>query len=71
MIVPLRLGVYEHYKRKRYQLIAVAKSDTMEDFVVYQALYGEQLIWVKPAAHFFEEVNVAGVCQPRFRFLEK
>lgn len=72
MILPPRLGIYEHYKNKRYQLIAVAKnSDTMEDFVVYQALYGEQIIWVKPAVHFFGEVEVAGVRQPRFRFIEK
>lgn len=72
MDIPVRLGLYEHYKKKPYQLIAIAKnSDTMEDFVVYQALYGEHLVWVKPAVHFFGEVEVAGVRQPRFRFLEK
>jgi len=38
----------------------------MEDFVVYQALYEEKGIWVRPAVMFLEQVNVAGQLVNRF-----
>jgi hypothetical protein len=38
----------------------------MEPLVVYQALYGEFGLWVRPAAMFVENVHVDGRLQPRF-----
>jgi len=46
-------GEYEHYKGKRYKVFAVAKhSETLEDLVVYQALYGDREYWVRPLLNF-------------------
>ena len=45
----------------------VAKhSETLEEMVVYQALYGEQGIWVRPASMWNEHVERDGYCGPRF-----
>jgi hypothetical protein len=70
-------GIYEHYKKKRYQVIGVARhSETLEEMVVYRALYdseefGDQALWVRPKAMFLEEVEVDGVRVPRFRYIGK
>jgi hypothetical protein len=48
-------------------VIGVARhSETLEPMIVYQALYGERGLWVRPAAMWGEMVNVAGRMQPRF-----
>ena len=50
-MIQLKPGLYRHFKGNEYRLLYVAKhSETMEDMVVYQALYGEQGIWVRPAS---------------------
>jgi hypothetical protein len=36
---------------------------------LYKALYGEQGLWVRPAAMFNETVTIEGVAQPRFTWL--
>ena len=60
-------GLYRHYKGKDYRVIGVAwHSETEEPFVVYQALYGERGLWVRPAAMFSETVEVEGKRVPRF-----
>jgi len=46
-------GMYEHYKGFRYKVLAIARhSETLEELVVYQALYGEEGVWVRPLAMF-------------------
>jgi len=63
--------VYEHYKGPRYKIVGVARhSETLEELVVYQALYGEGGIWVRPLAMFLETVVVNGKAQPRFRLVQ-
>lgn len=48
-------GIYRHYKGNYYKVIYEAKhSETLETMVVYQALYGEYGIWVRPAGMFLE-----------------
>ena len=68
----LKLGIYEHYKKKRYKVIGVAlHSETLKELVIYKALYGEGLIWVRPLDIFLEDVEIEGVKQPRFKFIKK
>ncbi|SEI49906.1 DUF1653 domain-containing protein [Frateuria terrea] len=65
--MPPAAGVYRHYKGQRYQVLGVARhSETLEELVVYRALYGERGLWVRPAAMFSETVNVDGQSLPRF-----
>jgi len=66
----LTLGKYQHYKGKFYQVIGVAThSETLEILVVYQKLYDDNSLWVRPLAMFIENVEVAGVEVPRFRWV--
>lgn len=58
---------YRHFKGNEYLVLHIAKhSETMEDLVVYQALYGERGIWVRPLAMFAEKVEVNGKMASRF-----
>ncbi len=59
---------YRHYKGNYYQKIGVARhSETLEEMVVYQALYGNHDMWVRPRAMFEEMVSLAdGQTVPRF-----
>ena len=42
---------YRHFKGNVYRILHIAKhSETLEDIVVYQAMYGERGIWVRPKA---------------------
>jgi hypothetical protein len=68
----LKLGIYEHYKGKRYEVLGVAiHSETLEEMVIYQAQYGEKIIWVRPLAMFLENVEVDGELKPRFEYIDK
>jgi len=61
-------GLYEHYKGHRYKILGIARhSETLEELVVYQALYGEGGIWARPLSMFLENVTVNGQLRPRFR----
>lgn len=63
-------GIYRHFKGNLYRVICNAKhSETMEEMVVYQALYGERGIWVRPASMWLETVERDGVQYPRFQWL--
>ena len=65
-------GKYVHYKGKPYRVLAVAKhSETLEEMVVYQQLYGEEGVWVRPLEMFLETVKVEGKTVPRFRYMEE
>ena len=60
-------GRYRHYKGLLYEVLdTVRHSETLEPMTLYRALYGEQGLWVRPAAMFNEEVVIDGVRQPRF-----
>ena len=63
----LRPGRYRHYKGKEYQLLTLARhSETLEPMAVYQALYGEGDVWVRPARMFVEIVMKGEKSFPRF-----
>ena len=60
-------GRYRHYKGMLYEVIATARhSETLEPMTLYRALYGEQGLWVRPAAMFNDTVVIDGVAQRRF-----
>ena len=60
-------GKYRHFKGKEYQVLYVARhSETLEEMVVYQALYGERGIWVRPASMWNETVEREGKVYRRF-----
>ncbi len=64
-------SLYEHYKGLRYRIIGVARhSETLEELVVYQALYGEGSIWVRPLAMFLENIVINGQSKPRFKLVQ-
>ena len=64
-------GVYRHFKGNYYRVLGVARhSETMEPLVVYQALYGERGLWVRPLTMFTEAViNRDGIKLPRFAYV--
>ena len=69
-LTPTRKGQYRHYKGLRYEVIdTVRHSETLEPMTLYRALYGEQGLWVRPAAMFEEAVLIDGALQPRFTWL--
>lgn len=65
-------GIYKHFKGNLYIVLAIAKhSETLEEMVVYKALYGEYGIWVRPLSMFEEDVIRDGVKYKRFELIEK
>jgi cyclomaltodextrinase / maltogenic alpha-amylase / neopullulanase len=65
-----KLGEYRHYKGNKYEVIGIAThSETLEELVVYRALYGERGLWVRPLTMFLEEVEVDGKRMPRFQYM--
>lgn len=67
----IKLGKYRHFKGMEYEVIGIAHhSESLEEMVVYRALYGEGELWVRPAAMWTESVTRDGVKQPRFAHVE-
>lgn len=66
----IKLGKYKHFKGNEYEVIGVAKnSETLEEIVVYRALYGEKELWVRPASMWNETVERDGKTFKRFEFI--
>lgn len=66
----IQIGKYRHYKGHLYEVIDVAKhTESLEEVVVYRALYDEFKLWVRPLAMFMENVEINGKMQKRFEFV--
>jgi hypothetical protein len=69
-LIITRPGYYRHYKNLLYQVLGTVRhSESLEPMTLYKALYGEQGMWVRPAAMFNESVEINGVTQPRFAWV--
>lgn len=63
---------YRHFKGNIYCVLHIAKhSETLEDMVVYQAMYGERGIWVRPLSMFEEVIERDGKTFRRFSPITK
>ena len=61
---------FVHFKGGYYRLVGYAKdSETLEPMCVYEALYGDGGLWVRPAKMFFENVEKPGCSGQRFKLL--
>ena len=66
----IRPGLSRHFKGTEYRVLYTAThSETLEPMVVYQALYGQRGIWVRPAAMWNETVTREGKTLPRFTYI--
>ena len=62
---------FRHFKGNLYRIEGYAKdSETLEEMVVYRALYGEHGLWVRPAKMFFETIEREGKTMKRFELVE-
>jgi len=62
-------GIYSHYKNsaKHYLVMDLGIIEETEEIcVIYQAKYGEKLIFVRPLSVWLEDVNYEGKVVPRF-----
>ncbi|MEG2377628.1 MAG: DUF1653 domain-containing protein [Clostridia bacterium] len=66
----IKLGKYRHFKGNEYEVLYLARhSETLEDMVVYRALYGDFGVWVRPASMWNEVVERDGMKMPRFSYI--
>ena len=66
----IKKGRYSHFKGGEYRVIGIARhSETLEEMVVYEALYGEGGLWVRPASMWNEEIERDGKKIKRFEFI--
>lgn len=61
-------GIYQHFKGNQYQVVDIARhSESLDEHVVYKALYGEFGLWVRPLPMFAETIERDGKRIERFR----
>ncbi|MDD2495818.1 MAG: DUF1653 domain-containing protein [Oscillospiraceae bacterium] len=67
----IKPGKYRHFKGNEYEVLYIAKhSETLEEIVVYKALYGEHGIWVRPASMWNETIERDGKTYKRFTLID-
>jgi len=66
----IKTGRYRHFKGNEYRVLYIAKhSETLEEMVVYQALYNNMGIWVRPASMWNEIIERDGLSFSRFEYI--
>ena len=67
----IKPGKYVHFKGNKYEVIGTAiHSETLEEMVVYRALYGDGGLWVRPASMWDEIVEHDGRQGKRFTLVD-
>ncbi len=67
----IKLGKYRHFKGNEYEVLGFAKdSESLEEMVIYRALYGTRGVWVRPAKMWNEMVEREGKSYRRFTYIE-
>lgn len=62
-LILTRPGIYRHYKNLLYEVKATVRhSESLEPMTLYQALYGDRGLWVRPAAMFNDSVERSTAC---------
>ena len=65
----IQLGIYTHYKGKLYEVIGTAQhTETLEQLVVYRALYDNFDLWIRPLDMFCESVMINNTPVKRFTY---
>ena len=68
----IKLGKYIHFRGNEYEVIGNAfHSETLEEMVIYRALYGNEHVWVRPAAMWSEDVEHNGQRMKRFTHVDE
>ena len=64
------LGIYRHYKGNEYEVIGFSKhSETLEDMVIYKALYSDGDTWVRPLSMWENPIEIDGKTVKRFEYI--
>ena len=64
------LGLYRHYKGNEYEVIGFSKhSETLEEMVIYKALYGDGGTWVRPLSMWENPIVIDGKTVKRFEYV--
>jgi len=64
-------GIYRHYKGNLYRVLEMVQhSESEEWLVLYQALYGERGLWVRPYEMFMQTLMLEGERVKRFEKVE-
>ncbi len=67
----MKRGLYQHYSGKLYNILGISRhSETHEEYVVYQRLYEDYGIWIRPLQMFLETVVHEGKTVKRFTYLK-
>lgn len=68
----IKKGRYRHFKGNEYEVLGMARhSESLEEMVIYRALYHEGGVWVRPAAMWEERVEHNGKSVLRFTPIEQ
>jgi len=68
----IKPGLYRHYKGDLYHVIGVCRhTETLEECVIYQSLYGDYGLWVRPLAMFQESIEYNNQPVSRFTFVKE
>ena len=73
----IKKGKYRPFKGQEYEVLGIAHhSETLEELVVYRALYdskefGPKAIWARPISMFFDEKEINGKKVKRFELIEE